>query len=69
MGGQLGRGSDGDGSKVVGAVRCPRDRIVREVPGSWRTPPPTGIEMKGREVGVRQYSVGVQARGRVAPVE
>lgn len=52
MGGWAGRGSDGDGSKVVGAGRRPCDSTVRVVPGSWTTPHPAGIEMKGSEEGV-----------------
>lgn len=67
--GQFGRGSDGDGSKVVGAARFPRDSTVRAGPGSWRDPRPSGKGMKGSEEGALPKSVGGQARGRVAPVE
>lgn len=51
MEGQFGRGSDGDGSKVAGAARFPRDSTVRAMPGSWRAPRPAGTEMKGSEEG------------------
>lgn len=33
--GQVGRGSDGDDSKVVVAARCSRDSTVRAVLESW----------------------------------
>lgn len=49
--GQFGRGSDGDGSMVVGAARGPRDSTVRAVPGSWKAPRPSGTAMKGSEEG------------------
>lgn len=49
--GQFGRGSDGDGSKVVEAARCPCDSTVRAAPGSWKAPRPTGTAMKGSEEG------------------
>ena len=49
--GQFGCGSDGDGSKVAEAVRCPHDSTVRAVPGFWKNPRPVGIEMKGSEAG------------------
>lgn len=51
MEGQFGCGSDGDGSKVVGAARWLRDSTVRAAPGSWKGPHPTGTEMKGSEEG------------------
>lgn len=51
---RTGRESDGDGSKVAEAVLCPRDRIVRAVPESWKPPPPAGIGMKGSEEGLLQ---------------
>lgn len=69
MEGQFGRGSDGDGSKVVGAARCPHDSTVRVVPVSWKALRPTGTEMTGSEEGALPRSVGGQVRGRVAPVE
>lgn len=53
---------------MAAAARCPRDSTVRVVPGSWRAPRPAGTGMKGSEEGALQWSVGGQARGRVAPV-